>query len=216
MFDQGILKGEVSLYHWPPVGLVCNQLYDKLTIFVFYLQNRLIQTSQTEGQWYSDTSSFSIPWFDYPENFAINEQSSWRRKTFYDVDTRSQSFWLRKPNSGGNGFRLTSSTWFTERICQRSKRYWRRVSTSTLSLSAERKVQFMEEVIFITFLFIPVLMSLTQRASKWRRSSLRRAVLLTLLSSDVSSLLCETISLSHTNTFIIQAMCYGLFMIVTY
>jgi hypothetical protein len=26
------------------------------------LQNRLIQTSQTGGQWYSDTSPFSIPW----------------------------------------------------------------------------------------------------------------------------------------------------------
>ncbi len=26
------------------------------------MQNRLIQTSQTGGQWYSDTSPFSIPW----------------------------------------------------------------------------------------------------------------------------------------------------------
>ncbi len=31
--------------------------------FCFYLQNRLIQTSQTGGQWYSDTSHFSIPWY---------------------------------------------------------------------------------------------------------------------------------------------------------
>ncbi len=30
--------------------------------FCLYLQNRLIQTSQTGGQWYSDTSPFSIPW----------------------------------------------------------------------------------------------------------------------------------------------------------
>jgi len=30
--------------------------------FGFYLQNRLIQTSQTGGQWYNDTSPFSIPW----------------------------------------------------------------------------------------------------------------------------------------------------------
>ncbi len=30
--------------------------------FSFYLQNRLIQTSQTGGQWYSDTSLSSIPW----------------------------------------------------------------------------------------------------------------------------------------------------------
>jgi hypothetical protein len=29
--------------------------------FCFYLQNRLIQMSQTGGQWYSDTSPFSIP-----------------------------------------------------------------------------------------------------------------------------------------------------------
>jgi hypothetical protein len=29
--------------------------------FCFYLQNRLIQTSQTGGQQYSDTSPFSIP-----------------------------------------------------------------------------------------------------------------------------------------------------------
>jgi len=28
--------------------------------FWFYLQNRLIQTSQTGGQWYGDTSPFSI------------------------------------------------------------------------------------------------------------------------------------------------------------
>ena len=30
-------------------------------IFCFYLQIRLIQTSQTEGQWYCDPSPFSIP-----------------------------------------------------------------------------------------------------------------------------------------------------------
>jgi hypothetical protein len=33
-------------------------------IFCFYLQNRLIQTSKTGGQQYSDTSPFSIPWVD--------------------------------------------------------------------------------------------------------------------------------------------------------
>ncbi len=43
--EPGNTKGEVSL-----------------TIFVcFYLQTRLIQTSQTGGQRYSDTSPFSIP-----------------------------------------------------------------------------------------------------------------------------------------------------------
>ncbi len=58
---QGNLKGEVSLYHWPPVWLVLNQLYDNWN-FCFYLQNRLIKTSPTGGQWYSDTSPLSIPW----------------------------------------------------------------------------------------------------------------------------------------------------------
>ena len=44
--------------------------------FCFYLQNRLIQTSQTGGQWYSNTSPFSIPcllylfrhWYDPSQN----------------------------------------------------------------------------------------------------------------------------------------------------
>jgi len=35
--------------------------------FCFYLQNRLIQTSQTGGQWYSDTSPFSITCTDWPD-----------------------------------------------------------------------------------------------------------------------------------------------------
>jgi hypothetical protein len=35
--------------------------------FCFYLQNRLIQTSQTGGQWYSDTSPFSIPCLGCPQ-----------------------------------------------------------------------------------------------------------------------------------------------------
>ncbi len=30
--------------------------------FCFYLQNKLNQTSQAGGQWYNDTSPFSIPW----------------------------------------------------------------------------------------------------------------------------------------------------------
>jgi len=34
-------------------------------IFCFYLQNRLIQTSQIGGQWYSDSSPFSIPWYPW-------------------------------------------------------------------------------------------------------------------------------------------------------
>ncbi len=48
------------MYHWPPLwlGISCMTTDN----FCFYLQNRLIQTSQTGGQWYSDASPFSIPW----------------------------------------------------------------------------------------------------------------------------------------------------------
>jgi hypothetical protein len=38
--------------------------------FCFYLQNRLIQTSQTGGQQYSDTSPLSIPWLHTTKNAA--------------------------------------------------------------------------------------------------------------------------------------------------
>jgi len=59
ILKQVILKGEVS-HHWPRVWLV---LISCLTTdnFCFYLENRLIQTSQTGGQRYSDASPFSIP-----------------------------------------------------------------------------------------------------------------------------------------------------------
>jgi len=58
---QGILKWEVSLYRWPPVWLVWDQLYDNWQ-FLFLFAKRLIPTSQTGGQWYIDTTPFSIPW----------------------------------------------------------------------------------------------------------------------------------------------------------
>jgi hypothetical protein len=58
--NQGILKGKYLctidlLFDW--FGISCMTTDN----FCFYLQNRLIQTSQTGGQWYSDTSPFSIP-----------------------------------------------------------------------------------------------------------------------------------------------------------
>ncbi len=47
--------------------------------FCFYLQNRLIQTSKTGGQRYSDTSPFSIPWFNInlrPKASVLNEEQT--------------------------------------------------------------------------------------------------------------------------------------------
>jgi len=60
IFLQGILKGEYHctidlLFDW--FGISCMTTDN----FCFYLQNRLIQTSQTGGQLYNDTSPFS-PW----------------------------------------------------------------------------------------------------------------------------------------------------------
>jgi hypothetical protein len=44
-FAQGILKGEVSLFHWPPVWLVWNQLYDNWNFLILFAK----QT--TPNQW---------------------------------------------------------------------------------------------------------------------------------------------------------------------
>jgi hypothetical protein len=57
-------QGKGGKYHCP-----IDLLFDWFEIscmttdnFCFYLQNGQMQTSQTGGQWYSDTSPFSIPW----------------------------------------------------------------------------------------------------------------------------------------------------------
>jgi hypothetical protein len=57
---QGRLKGKYHcnidlLFDW--FGISCMTTDN----FCFYLQNRLIHTSQTGGQWSDDTSPFSIP-----------------------------------------------------------------------------------------------------------------------------------------------------------
>jgi hypothetical protein len=59
LLNQGILKGSTIdlLFDW--FGISCMTTDN----FCFYFQNRLIQTSQTGDQWYSDTSPFSIPCF---------------------------------------------------------------------------------------------------------------------------------------------------------
>jgi hypothetical protein len=40
--------------------------------FCFYLQNRLIQTVQTGGQLYNDTSPFSVPWLATQKRFITS------------------------------------------------------------------------------------------------------------------------------------------------
>ncbi len=54
--------------------------------FCFYLKNRLIQTSQTGGQRYSDTYSFSIPWTS-----ALAHYESYDHKKSCNIGPRSVS-----------------------------------------------------------------------------------------------------------------------------
>ncbi len=64
IYLQRILKGEVSLYHWPPVWLVWNQLYGNWQFwFLSAKQTNPNQSNRrTTGQWYFP---FSIPWYLY-------------------------------------------------------------------------------------------------------------------------------------------------------
>ncbi len=67
---QGILKGKYHctidlLFDWFGISLMTTDN------FCFYLQNRLIQTSQTGGQLYSDTSPYSIPCLYYESGVAL-------------------------------------------------------------------------------------------------------------------------------------------------
>ncbi len=52
--NQGILKGEVSLYHWPPVWQVWNPLYDySQFLFLFAKQTNPNQSNRRSTvQWY--------------------------------------------------------------------------------------------------------------------------------------------------------------------
>ncbi len=54
LFTQGILKGEVSLYNWPPVWLIWNQLYDNWQfLFLFAKKTNPNQLNRrTMVQWY--------------------------------------------------------------------------------------------------------------------------------------------------------------------
>jgi hypothetical protein len=61
---QGILNGKYHCtigfqFDWFGIRYVTNENS------CFYLQNRIIQTSQTGCEWYNDTSPFSIPWLQY-------------------------------------------------------------------------------------------------------------------------------------------------------
>ncbi len=83
---QGILK--VKVYHYTVdllfdwFGISCKTTDN----FCFYLQNRLIQTSQTGVQQYSDTSPFSIPCLGGKLTAHPTKESkqSWVTNPFHD------------------------------------------------------------------------------------------------------------------------------------
>ncbi len=87
--------------------------------FCFNLQNRPIQTSQTGGQWYSDTSPFSIPWFEvrFPNKETRKKMKKWQKKVlkpkyelqFYLLANLVKKIilkWLNKYDSWLSTFRL--------------------------------------------------------------------------------------------------------------
>ncbi len=59
--------GSARVHHPPKVA--------KVQDFCFPMQNRLIQTSQTGGQWYSDTSPFSIPCINHLRPAIVNSHN---------------------------------------------------------------------------------------------------------------------------------------------
>ncbi len=69
-WGQGILRGEVSLYHWPPVWMVLESSVWRLLFFLFLFAK---QTSPNHRSMYTDTSSFSIPWWG-----QISQPSPWQ------------------------------------------------------------------------------------------------------------------------------------------
>ncbi len=62
---QGILKGEVSLYLWPPVWLVWNQLYDYWQFLLLFAKQAISSQSNRRStvQWYFPhySRAISIP-----------------------------------------------------------------------------------------------------------------------------------------------------------
>jgi hypothetical protein len=63
---QGILKGEVSLYHWPPVWLVRNQLYDNWHFWLLFAKQTIPNQSNRRStvHWYFPLQYSLLQWRD--------------------------------------------------------------------------------------------------------------------------------------------------------
>ncbi len=117
----------------------------------FHLQNRLIQTSETGGQWYSDTSPFSIPCFRYlwvQATKNLSEVSVTKRKKFLSVtkvtkkcDTCCLNSWSLVRQRRWCDRRDGSRCCWRRRSCRRRptacrRPRWQRCKTFTLSFTS--------------------------------------------------------------------------------
>ena len=99
--------------------------------FCFYLKNRIIQNSQTGGQWYSDTFPFSIPWRDPQERLQC-----------------PLPLWLRKLQQGSqqhqhherDSHRFHSCFHFYQNVSTDMKRWSIQCMTSTVFTFLERQL----------------------------------------------------------------------------
>ncbi len=66
VLDQGILKGEVSLYYWPPAWLVWNQLYDSRQFLLLFAK----QTNPNQSNRRSTVQCY-FPLFVFPAEMLI-------------------------------------------------------------------------------------------------------------------------------------------------
>jgi hypothetical protein len=81
---QGILQGEVSLYHWPPVWLVWNPLYDNWQfLFLFPKHTNPNQSNRRSMvQWY------------FPLQYSLFEAMSWPLQKGNSVQVDLLKTWL--------------------------------------------------------------------------------------------------------------------------
>jgi len=95
----GILKGEVSLYHWPPVWLVWNRLYDYWQ-FLFLFAKETNPNRRSTVEWYFP---FSIPWLGCSfQTGAFKIHLHWQHLTWQNAiinsgTNRSIPIWVMLP-----------------------------------------------------------------------------------------------------------------------
>ncbi len=111
--------------------------------FCFYLQDRLIQTSQTGGQWYGDTSLFSIPCINLL--YYLLKGMKLRRKGSFlflaasnsTAASRSATTWLAAPTrrSTPPTRRCIDTSPSTPTRCRRQKPFFRSSMTSLVEIN---------------------------------------------------------------------------------